>query len=77
MPTITHLLLFRGKFGKVYKAMARSSGDMYAAKYVKVTSKLRQDAMNTIEIMKKLHHVRLMNLFDVYDLGSQLVIILE
>ena len=57
--------------------MARSSGDMYAAKYVKVTSKLRQDAMNTIEIMKKLHHVRLMNLFDVYDLGSQLVIILE
>ena len=77
MPTITHLLLFRGKFGKVYKAMARSSGDMYAAKYVKVTSKLRQDAMNTIEIMKKLHHVRLINLFDVYDLGSQLVIILE
>ena len=77
MPTITHLLFFRGKFGKVYKAMARSSGDMYAAKYVKVTSKLRQDAMNTIEIMTKLHHVRLMNLFDVYDLGSQLVIILE
>uniref|UniRef100_A0A7M5UTU5 Protein kinase domain-containing protein n=1 Tax=Clytia hemisphaerica TaxID=252671 RepID=A0A7M5UTU5_9CNID len=67
----------RGKFGKVYKMVARATGDTYAAKYIKVTPKLREDVLNTIDIMKKIHHVRLMNLFDVYDLGSQIVMILE
>ena len=57
--------------------VARATGDTYAAKYIKVTQKLREDVLNTIDIMKRIHHVRLMNLFDVYDLGSQIVMILE
>ena len=57
--------------------VARATGDTYAAKYIKVTPKLREDVLNTIDIMKRIHHVRLMNLFDVYDLGSQIVMILE
>lgn len=69
--------LGRGKFGKIYKAVEKSTGDVYAAKYIKVTSKLREDVLNTVEIMKKLHQVRLMNVIDVYDLGAQIIIIQE
>lgn len=57
--------------------MEKSTGDVYAAKYIKVTSKLREDVLNTVEIMKKLHQVRLMNVIDVYDLGAQIIIIQE
>jgi len=68
---------YRGKFGKVYKMVARTTRDIYAAKYIKVTPKLREDVLNTIGIMKQLHHLRLMNIFDVYDLGTQIVMIVE
>ena len=57
--------------------VARATKDVYAAKYIKVTPKLREDVLKTIDVMKKIHHVRLMNIFDVYDLGSQMVLILE
>lgn len=57
--------------------VARATNDVYAAKYIKVTPKLREDVLKTIDVMKKIHHVRLMNIFDVYDLGSQMVLILE
>ena len=67
----------RGKFGKVYKAVERDGGDVFVAKYIKVTAKLRQDALDTVNVMKKLHHIRLANLVDVYDLDSQIVMIME
>ncbi|XP_065677848.1 myosin light chain kinase 3 isoform X2 [Hydra vulgaris] len=67
----------RGKFGKVYKVSEISTSLIYAAKHIKVTPKLREDVLSTIEIMKCLHHVRLMSIFDVYDLGSQIIMILE
>ena len=57
--------------------VARATNDVYAAKYIKVTPKLREDVLKTIDVMKKIHHVRIMNIFDVYDLGSQMVLILE
>ncbi|XP_065652035.1 calcium/calmodulin-dependent protein kinase type II delta 1 chain isoform X3 [Hydra vulgaris] len=67
----------RGKFGKVYKVSEISTSLIYAAKHIKVTPKLKEDVLSTIEIMKCLHHVRLMSIFDVYDLGSQIIMILE
>ena len=67
----------RGKFGKVYKAVERATGELYCAKYIKVTEKLRKDVLDTIEIMKKVHHMRLVNICDVYDQGTQIIQILE
>ena len=60
--------------------MELKTGTLYSAKYIKVTSResrLYDDTMAMSDVMKLLHHVRLMNVVDLFDLGSQVVMIVD
>ncbi|XP_023702822.1 myosin light chain kinase, smooth muscle isoform X2 [Cryptotermes secundus] len=68
----------RGKFGTVYRCREKSSGLQLAAKFV-ATPK-REDRRNVereIEIMRLLQHPRLIQLYDAYDNGKAMCVVLE
>ncbi|PNF38614.1 hypothetical protein B7P43_G03962 [Cryptotermes secundus] len=70
--------LGRGKFGTVYRCREKSSGLQLAAKFV-ATPK-REDRRNVereIEIMRLLQHPRLIQLYDAYDNGKAMCVVLE
>lgn len=70
--------LGRGKFGTVYRCQEKSTGLQLAAKFV-ATPK-REDRRNVereIEIMRLLQHPRLIQLYDAYDNGKAMCVVLE
>lgn len=70
--------LGRGKFGTVYRCQEKSTGLQLAAKFV-ATPK-REDRRNVereIEIMRLLQHPRLIQLYDAYDNGKVMCVVLE
>jgi len=69
---------YRGKFGTVYRCQEKSTGLQLAAKFV-ATPK-REDRRNVereIEIMRLLQHPRLIQLYDAYDNGKVMCVVLE
>ena len=72
------LYCYRGKFGTVYRCQEKSTGLQLAAKFV-ATPK-REDRRNVereIEIMRLLQHPRLIQLYDAYDNGKVMCVVLE
>lgn len=70
--------LGRGKFGIVYRCKERLSGLMLAAKVVNVAKKEdRRAVQREVEIMRRLQHPRLIQLYDAIDTGKQIHVILE
>ncbi|XP_021913524.1 myosin light chain kinase, smooth muscle-like isoform X2 [Zootermopsis nevadensis] len=70
--------LGRGKFGTVYQCQEMSTGLQLAAKFV-ATPK-REDRRNVereIEIMRLLQHPRLIQLYDAFDNGKVMCVVLE
>ncbi|PSN43192.1 hypothetical protein C0J52_11305, partial [Blattella germanica] len=70
--------LGRGKFGTVYRCQEKSTGLQLAAKFV-ATPK-REDRRNVereIEIMRLLQHPRLIQLYDAFDNGKVMCVVLE
>ncbi len=49
----------------------------FAAKWVKVTSKTKDDVLNEIQIMGKLNHKRLVGLYDAYEVSRNFILIME
>ncbi|XP_032668312.1 calcium/calmodulin-dependent protein kinase type II subunit gamma-like isoform X2 [Odontomachus brunneus] len=70
--------LGRGKFGIVYRCKDKVSGLMLAAKVVNVMKKEdRRAVQREVEIMRRLQHPRLIQLYDAIDSGRQIYVILE
>nr|CAD7201234.1 unnamed protein product [Timema douglasi] len=68
----------RGKFGTVYRCQEHSTGLQLAAKFVSTSR--REDRRNVereIDIMRALQHPRLIQLYDAFDNGKMMVLILE
>ncbi|XP_044727455.1 probable serine/threonine-protein kinase fhkE [Chrysoperla carnea] len=68
----------RGKFGTVYKCREKSTGLTLAAKFVPVPR--REDRRNVereVEIMRQLQHPRLIQLYDAFDNGKVMCVVLE
>lgn len=72
----------RGRFGTVYLCNCKRNGLKFAAKFV--NTKRNQDRQNVereIEIMRVLNedgpHPKLIQLYDAYDLGKEICLILE
>ncbi|XP_076299354.1 uncharacterized protein LOC143218190 isoform X2 [Lasioglossum baleicum] len=71
-------LMLRGKFGTVYRCKEKTSGLMLAVKVVNTSKKEdRRSVEREVEIMRRLQHPRLIQLYDAVDTGKQIYVILE
>ncbi|XP_074660689.1 myosin light chain kinase, smooth muscle-like [Tubulanus polymorphus] len=60
-----------GKFGEVKRCREKATERLLAAKFISVCNKdEKQNVINEIEIMKKLQHPRLLQLYDAFDASS-------
>lgn len=68
----------RGKFGTVYRCKEKETGLSLAAKVVNVSKKEdRRSVEREVDIMRRLQHPRLIQLYDAIDTGKQIYVILE
>nr|XP_033327738.1 calcium/calmodulin-dependent protein kinase cmkA-like [Megalopta genalis] len=68
----------RGKFGTVYRCKEKAGGLMLAVKVVNTAKKEdRRSVEREVEIMRRLQHPRLIQLYDAIDTGKQIYVILE
>ncbi|GAV09499.1 hypothetical protein RvY_19031-2 [Ramazzottius varieornatus] len=71
-------LLGKGKFGSVYKCVERTTLRQFAAKLIDIKKpQERKDVENEIALMKELRHPRLLQMYQAFDEGSQMTIIME
>ena len=69
---------FRGKFGEVKRCTHRATSTDFAAKFISTpTRDDRQDVVHELEIMKKLKHRRLLQIYDAFASGSNMCLVLE
>lgn len=60
------------------RCQEKRTGREYAAKLIAVsTPQDRKDVINEIEIMKKLHHRRIIQMYDAFDAKGETCLILE
>jgi len=70
--------LGRGKFGEVKRCRERTTGKLFAAKFIQIMKEQdRKDVLNEIEIMRLLQHPRLIQLYDVHQSKKQICLVLE
>ncbi|XP_022120212.1 myosin light chain kinase, smooth muscle isoform X2 [Pieris rapae] len=68
----------RGKFGTVYLCREKSTGLELAAKLVSVNRRdERRNVEREVDVMRRLRHPRLIQLYDAYDWGKYMCVVLE
>ncbi|XP_026751732.1 myosin light chain kinase, smooth muscle-like isoform X2 [Galleria mellonella] len=68
----------RGKFGTVYLCREKSTGLELAAKLVSVSRRdERRNVEREVEVMRRLRHPRLIQLYDAYEWGKYMCVVLE
>ncbi len=72
-----HEELGSGKFGRVVRCTEMSSGQTLACKYIDLKMSKINDILIEIDIMKKLQHPRLLQLYDAFQESSRMILILE
>lgn len=67
-----------GRFGKVFRLSHKETGQVCAGKFYQArTSKDKTAARKEIELMKCLHHPKLVQCMGAYDTRSEIVMIME
>ncbi|CAG9865306.1 unnamed protein product [Phyllotreta striolata] len=68
----------RGKFGTVYKCTEKSTGLSLAAKFIACPKKEdRRNVEREIDIMRSLQHPRLIQIYEAFENGKVMTVILE
>lgn len=68
----------RGKFGTVYRCTEKASGLCLAAKFIACPKKEdRRNVEREIDIMRSLQHPRLIQIYDAFENGKIMTVILE
>nr|CAH7744602.1 unnamed protein product [Callosobruchus chinensis] len=68
----------RGKFGTVYKCVEKTTGMKLAAKFVACPKKEdKRNVEREIDIMRTLQHPRLLQIYDAFENGKIMTVILE
>ncbi|XP_063537797.1 obscurin-like isoform X1 [Cydia strobilella] len=68
----------RGKFGTVYLCREKSTGLELAAKLVSVARRdERRNVEREVDVMRRLRHPRLIQLYDAYEWGKHMCVVLE
>lgn len=69
---------FRGKFGTVYRCREKSTDLQLAAKFIGVPKKEdRRNVEREVDIMRQLQHPRLIQLYDAFENGKVMCVVLE
>ncbi|XP_018789320.1 PREDICTED: twitchin isoform X17 [Bactrocera latifrons] len=67
-----------GAFGVVHRCRERSTGNIFAAKFIPVSHAVEKDLIRReIDVMNQLHHQKLINLHDAFEDEDEMVLILE
>ncbi|KER21602.1 hypothetical protein T265_15051, partial [Opisthorchis viverrini] len=67
-----------GAFGVVHRCREKSTGNFYACKFVEVnTPQDRQVVHNEIEVMKELHHPKLIRLHEAFEDKNEMALVME
>ncbi|CAH8634151.1 unnamed protein product [Dicrocoelium dendriticum] len=70
--------LGKGAFGVVHRCREKSTGNFYACKFVEVNSPQdRQIVHNEIEVMKDLHHPKLIRLHEAFEDKNEMAMVME
>ncbi|XP_063384631.1 myosin light chain kinase, smooth muscle-like isoform X1 [Cydia fagiglandana] len=68
----------RGKFGTVYLCREKTTGLELAAKLVSVARRdERRNVEREVDVMRRLRHPRLIQLYDAYEWGKHMCVVLE
>lgn len=74
----TSFYRFRGKFGTVYKVREKSTGFHLAAKFVPILKRGDRGAVSLeIEMMNRLQHPMIIQLYDAYEYNKMMCVVLE
>ncbi|CAH8526186.1 unnamed protein product [Heterobilharzia americana] len=67
-----------GTFGAVHRCQEKATGNFYACKFVDTdSSQDKQVVLNEIEVMKELHHPKLLNLREAFDDKNDVELVIE
>lgn len=69
--------LGKGKFGVVKRCERKSDKSHFAAKFIKKTAVTRDEVAREVEMMNKLHHRRLISLYDAFETRNEMIVIME
>lgn len=68
---------FRGAYGVVRKCEHKETKQFYAAKFIRKTTKTKNDIYREIEMLNRLRHLRLMQIEDAYETTRYMIIVTE
>lgn len=68
---------FRGAYGVVRKCEHKGTKQFYAAKFIRKTTKTKNDVYREIEMLNRLRHLRLMQIEDAYETTRYMIIVTE
>ncbi|CAH8497134.1 unnamed protein product [Schistosoma turkestanicum] len=67
-----------GTFGAVHRCQEKTTGNSYACKFVNTDSPQdKHVVLNEIEVMKELHHPKLLNLHEAFDDKNDVAMVME
>jgi serine/threonine protein kinase len=67
----------RGAYGIVFRAIERATGRNWALKFVSCGAVEKQLVRQEAAVMNELHHPRLLQLHDAFDLPGEMAMVLE
>ena len=72
------MLIFRGNYGVMHRAIERATGRNWAAKFVRCSVDSEKEIMKQeMEVMNNLHHNKILQLHEAFDQPGEIVMILE
>jgi len=76
--SLSRVCFFRGKFGTVYKCKEKASGLCLAAKNIAIPNrKERRNVDREIDMMNRLQHPKIIQLYDAYEFNKMMCVVLE
>ena len=69
--------MHRGKFGSVSMCTELSSGQKFAAKFIRVRPTQRDEFRQEISVMNLLRHPKILLLWDAFESSRELILVME
>ncbi|XP_071792535.1 protein Obscurin-like isoform X2 [Asterias amurensis] len=67
----------KGRFGVVYRCIEKATGKTFAAKFIKTKPSDRESVRSEIRIMNELHHPKLLQCVDAFEVPKQIIMVME